>query len=85
MKYIFLSVLLLSLQACDQSAANYDSGYKDGYAEGYATACKVKSFPIQGNWDNEHYSRGYATGQLDGAAKGVSASRADNCKASVYH
>ena len=76
MKYtntIFLVASLLLLTGCGPSAdSRYDSGYSDGYAEGYNTTCKIRSTLIEGDWDDENYSRGYQDGRAAGAA---------NCKA----
>jgi len=44
----------------------YDVGYDDGYASGYNTACEIRTTLIEGDWGNEHYSRGYSEGQTAG-------------------
>jgi hypothetical protein len=80
-KIICLGLLIVFIQGCGPSASsNYNSGYRDGYAEGYNTICKISVSPAKGNWDDKNYSTGYSAGQSDGAAKAVSAVRADNCK-----
>ncbi len=80
-KIIYLSLLIVFIQGCSPSASSsYKSGYDDGYKEGYNTICKISASPAKGDWNNENYSQGYGAGQADGAAKAVSAVRADNCK-----
>ena len=80
-KIIYLSLLIVSILGCGPSAdSSYKSGYRDGYAEGYNTICKISASPAKGDWNDENYSNGYSAGQADGAAKAVSAVRADNCK-----
>ena len=62
------------LLGCGPSAdSRYDSGYSDGYAEGYNTTCKIRATLVEGDWDDENYSRGYQDGRAAGAA---------DCKAS---
>lgn len=66
-KYIVTLACLL-LSACGPSAdARYDSGYSDGYAVGYNTTCKIRATLIEGDWDDENYSRGYQDGRTEGA------------------
>ncbi len=56
-----------SLQACSQSAdERYDVGYDDGFAVGYNTTCKIRATLIDGDWENEAYSRGYREGYSEG-------------------
>ena len=58
-----------ALSACGENAdARYDAGYGDGYAVGYNTTCQIRSTLIEGDWDDKNYSRGYADGEIDGAA-----------------
>lgn len=56
----------LALGGCESDDAAYDRGYDDGYAVGYNTACEIRATMIAGDWDNSHYSEGYAEGQTDG-------------------
>lgn len=85
-KIIYLHLLIAFIQGCSPSAEeSYKSGYDDGYAEGYNTMCKINASPRKGDWSNKNYSNGYSAGQADGAAKGASAARADNCKARGYY
>ena len=54
---------------CSPNAdSRYDSGYDDGYAEGYNTTCKIRATLVEGDWDDEHYSRGYSDGRVTGSA-----------------
>ena len=69
----FISSLLF-LSGCGPSAdSRYDSGYSDGYAEGYNTECKIRATLVEGDWDDEDYSRGYRAGR----STGVNACRAE--------
>ena len=73
-KKIFKFVVVVALSSvfltgCGESAdTRYDSGFSDGYAEGYNTTCKIRATMVKGDWDDEHYSRGYQDGRADGAA-----------------
>jgi hypothetical protein len=42
-------------------------GYSDGYATGYNTTCKIRATLIEGDWDNESYSKGYRQGYQAGS------------------
>jgi hypothetical protein len=60
---------LILLTGCGPSAdSRYDSGYSDGYAEGYNTACKIRATLVEGDWNDEDYSRGYRSGNTAGTA-----------------
>jgi len=63
---ISCAISLLAITACEDSESAYDRGYNDGYAVGYNTTCEIRATLIAGDWDNRHYSRGYADGQTDG-------------------
>ena len=60
--FFFLPLLFL---ACGGST--YDQGYDDGYAAGYNTTCDIRATLIEGDWDDEDYSKGYRAGYEDGA------------------
>ena len=51
----------------------FDSVDSDGEAVGYNTTCEIRATLIEGDWDDENYSRGYA----DGIAGGIAACNAD--------
>ncbi len=72
MKYkntIPLITMFLLLAGCGPSTdSRYDSGYSDGYAEGYNTTCEIRATLVEGDWDDENYSRGYQDGRFSGAA-----------------
>lgn len=57
---------ILALSACTDAEERYDVGHSDGYAVGYNTACEIRATLIEGDFDNNDYSRGYAQGQTDG-------------------
>lgn len=64
-----LGITALLLPGCGPSAdSRYDTGYNDGYAEGYNTTCEIRATLVEGDWDDENYSRGYQDGRADGAA-----------------
>jgi hypothetical protein len=85
-KIIYITLIIVFTQGCEQSAeSSYNSGYHDGLVEGYNTICKFNSSKKKGDWNNKNYTKGYSVGQADGAAKGASAARADNCKAAGYY
>ena len=64
---LFFSAILVN---CGKSAdSRYKSGYKDGYAVGYNTTCKLRSNLIEGDWDDENYSKGYNDGHNAGSAE----------------
>jgi hypothetical protein len=68
-KILMLFLAVLSLSACGPSAdERYDTGYSDGYAEGYNTTCKIRATLVEGDWENEDYSKGYRAGNAAGAA-----------------
>lgn len=57
------------LAACGPSPeSRYDSGYSDGYAEGYNTTCEIRATLVEGDWEDENYSRGYNDGRQNGAS-----------------
>ena len=57
----------LVLAGCGESSdVSYQKGYQDGYAVGFNTACKIRATFITGDWENKHYSRGYADGNPAG-------------------
>lgn len=60
------AALSLALIGCENAEEAYARGYSDGYAVGYNTACEIRATLVEGDWSNENYSRGYATGQTDG-------------------
>lgn len=62
-----LLLVALSVAGCGNSDADYDRGHDDGFAVGYNTACEIRRTLISGDFDNEHYSRGYADGMAEGA------------------
>ena len=64
-KFILLSLVII-LSACSQ-ADKYDAGYDDGYATGYNTTRKIRATLIEGDWDNESYSKGYRQGYQAGS------------------
>jgi len=60
-------IIAFLLNGCGPSTdSRYDSGYNDGYAEGYNTTCKIRSTLVEGDWEDENYSRGYQDGRVDG-------------------
>ena len=62
-------IVLVFVTGCGESAdSRYDSGYSDGYAEGYNTECKIRATLVEGDWDDENYSKGYQDGRFAGAA-----------------
>jgi len=71
MKKTLLVLLFLTiLVGCGESAdSRYDTGYDDGYAEGYNTTCQIRATLVEGDWNDEDYSRGYNVGRNDGAAE----------------
>jgi hypothetical protein len=64
-KFIFL-LLIITLSGCSQEDKR-DVGYSDGYATGYNTTCKIRATLIEGDWDNESYSKGYRQGYQAGS------------------
>ncbi len=60
-------IVLLVLSGCSDADERYDVGYDDGYAEGYNTTCDIRATLVEGDWDDEDYSRGYAEGRYAGA------------------
>jgi len=63
---VFLSALF-AISGCSDADERYDVGYDDGYAEGYNTTCDIRATLVEGDWDDENYSRGYAEGRNAGA------------------
>ena len=67
-KIVAISLFALALQACGPSPdERYDTGYSDGYAEGYNTTCKIRATVVEGDWEDENYSKGYKAGNAAGA------------------
>lgn len=64
-KSIFL-LLIITLSGCGQEDKR-DVGYSDGYATGHNTTCKIRATLIEGDWDNESYSKGYRQGYQAGS------------------
>ncbi|WP_165724976.1 hypothetical protein [Pseudoalteromonas sp. SA25] len=68
LKTILMLVPVIALQGCGPSSdERFDTGYSDGYAEGYNTTCKIRATMVEGDWDDENYSRGYRSGNTAGA------------------
>lgn len=67
---------LLALDACEGADSAFDRGYGDGYAVGYNATCEIRTTLVAGDWDNKHYSRGFADGQTDGAIACINDRRA---------
>ena len=67
--YFPLAAIMIVVQSgCDEVRdGRVDVGYNDGYAVGYNTECKIRATLIEGDFDSEHYSRGYNSGLYDGA------------------
>ncbi len=66
---VIISSLILMLSGCGESAeSRYDSGSSDGYAEGYNTECKIRNTLVEGDWNDDDYSRGYNLGRASGVA-----------------
>jgi len=85
-KIICICLLIVFIQGCGPSAdKSYNLGYNDGYTEGYKTMCKISYSPAKGDWNDKNYSKGYNVGQADGAAKGISAARAEICNVASSH
>lgn len=64
---VYLLPALMFLTACSDPEERYDVGYGDGYAVGYNTTCKIRATLIEGDWDDENYTRGYTVGNIDGS------------------
>lgn len=60
-------VLTFSVSGCEDPDLRYDAGYNDGFAVGYNTTCEIRATLIEGDWDDKHYSRGYADGNDAGS------------------
>ena len=68
LKIIFIISFSSFLIACGESSDSaYNRGYDDGYAVGYNSTCNIRSTMVSGDWDNKHYSEGYADGTIDGS------------------
>jgi hypothetical protein len=68
LKTILMLVSVIALLGCGPSPdERYDTGYSDGYAEGYNTTCKIRATMVEGDWDDENYSKGYRAGNIAGA------------------
>lgn len=69
MRHLLAAIMITMLSGCfEDSDERFDAGYSDGYAVGYNTECKIRATLIEGDFDSEHYSRGYNSGLYDGAA-----------------
>jgi hypothetical protein len=69
LKLIAFITFIVALAGCGPNAdSRYDSGYSDGYAEGYNTTCKIRATLVEGDWEDENYTKGYRAGQAAGAA-----------------
>jgi hypothetical protein len=66
MKYLPIIVFPLLLSACSNED-KFDVGYDDGYAAGYNTTCEIRATMVEGDWDNQSYSRGYKKGYETGS------------------
>lgn len=69
MKHIIITAMLTTflLGCMEDEDERFDVGYSDGYAVGYNTECKIRATLIEGDWDSDHYTRGYNTGLRDGS------------------
>lgn len=71
MRFVFeLAVLALVLNwfgVFGDSEKARLAGFNDGFAEGYNTTCRIRTTLIEGDWANEHYSKGYHAGRIEGA------------------
>ena len=68
-RYTLFLIACFALSSCEPAPKpeeRYDVGYDDGYAVGYNTACEIRATLIEGDWGNEHYSKGYSEGQTAG-------------------
>ena len=65
MKYLPIIVFPLLLSACSNED-KFDVGY-DGYVAGYNTTCEIRATMVEGDWDNQSYSRGYQKGYETGS------------------
>lgn len=69
MHILLVPIMAMLLSGCiEDSDVRFDGVYSDGYAVGYNTECKIRTTLIEGDFDSEHYSRGYSSGLYDGAA-----------------
>ena len=74
-KILFVLCFLTFLVGCGESAdLRYDTGFDDSYAVGYNTTCKIRATLVEGDWDDENYSKGYNDGLIAGA---------DECRANT--
>jgi hypothetical protein len=64
-KFVLVS-LIIALSGCTQDDKS-DVGYGDGYAVGYNTTCKIRVTLIEGDWENESYSKAYHQGYQAGS------------------
>ena len=66
-KALLLAVILVA--GCGRgSDTSYDSGYDEGYAAGWNTTLSIRGTLVEGDWDNQHYKRGYDAGWADAVA-----------------
>jgi hypothetical protein len=63
---ICLGIAAILLSCKSSGASRYDSGYSDGYAEGYNTTLEIRATIVEGDWNDEAYSRGYKDGRSEG-------------------
>ena len=67
-KTLLVLLFLIIFAGCGESAdSRYDTGFDDGHAVGYNTTCKIRATIVEGDWDDENYSRGYNDGLIVGA------------------
>lgn len=60
------AILVLSACQGEDEDDRFDVGYDDGLAAGYKETCGRGITLIEGDWDNEAYTRGYNAGYSDG-------------------
>ena len=64
---ILVALMIAAFMSACLEDERFATGHSDGYAKGYNTECKIKATIIEGDFDNEGYSRGYNAGLVDGA------------------
>jgi hypothetical protein len=65
---VWSAAIFLALGGCAEPQDSESAGYRDGYAAGYNEACAMRETPIERDFDNADYARGYANGRADGIA-----------------